>query len=118
MSKSILGERSFDFALKIYQLCKNLRIERHEYEMSKQLLRSSTSIGAIIEEALGAFSRPDFIYRFTVAYKEARETRYWLRLLKAANEINELEADKLLKEADQIISMLVKALLTLKNQKR
>jgi len=118
MSKSILGDKSFAFAIRIYHVCKKLKTEKHEYEISKQLIRSGTSIGANIEEALGAFSRPDFIYRFTVAYKESRETRYWLRLLKAVKELNAPEADELLRETDEIIRMLVKALLTLKNQKR
>ena len=73
-------EMSFDFSLQIIQLYKIL-IEQKEYVLSKQLLRSGTSIGANIEEAIAAQSRKDFISKLSIASKEARETRYWLRLL-------------------------------------
>lgn len=81
MSESIIQQKSFQFALEIIQLYSELQKQR-EYVLSKQLLRSATSIGANVEEASGGQSRKDFLAKMYIAYKEARETRYWLRLLK------------------------------------
>ena len=75
-----IQEMSFDFSLQIIQLYKIL-VENKEFVLSKQLLRSGTSIGANIEEAIAAQSRRDFISKMSIASKEARETRYWIRLL-------------------------------------
>jgi four helix bundle protein len=80
MSESIVREKSFAFALEIISLYKQLQGEK-EYVLSKQLLRSGTSIGANIEEALAGQSRRDFLAKMAIASKEARETRYWLLLL-------------------------------------
>jgi four helix bundle protein len=73
-------ERTFQFSLKIVQLYKALR-SKNEYIISKQLLRSGTSIGANVHEASAAFSKRDFTYKMSIASKEARETQYWLKLL-------------------------------------
>lgn len=80
-------EMSFDFSLQIISLYKKL-IENKEYVLSKQLLRSATSIGANVEEAMAAQSRKDFISKMSIASKEARETRYWLRLLEKSKLVN------------------------------
>lgn len=77
---NIIQVRSFEFALNIIHLYKELRNE-NEFIISKQLLRSGTSIGANIEEATAAESRKDFIHKMSLSSKEARETRYWLQLL-------------------------------------
>ena len=77
---NIIREKSFAFALKIIVLYKALT-ERKEYVLSKQLLRSGTSIGANVEEATAAQSAKDFVHKLSVASKEARETKYWLMLL-------------------------------------
>jgi four helix bundle protein len=82
-TKSIVQEKSFAFALKIVRLYQVLR-KKSEFILSKQLLRSGTSIGANIEEALAAQTRKEFHSKMTIAFKECRETRYWLRLLKAS----------------------------------
>ena len=79
MSENIVRQKSFQFALEIVSLYKQLQGEK-EYVLSKQLLRSGTSIGANIEEAVTAQSRRDFLAKMSVASKEARETRYWLVL--------------------------------------
>ncbi len=79
---NIIQEKSYDFAVKIVKLYKRLSQEKKEFVLSKQLLRSGTSIGANIEEAIGGQSRKDFYAKLTIAYKEARETHYWIRLLK------------------------------------
>jgi four helix bundle protein len=76
-------DKSFQFALDVMRLCGSLR-EQHEYELGRQLLRSGTAIGANVEEALAAVSRPDFIAKMSIASKEARECHYWLRLLRDA----------------------------------
>lgn len=81
MKKNIIQEKSFEFALEIIYLHKQLK-SQNEYVISNQLLRSGTSIGANVEEAIGAQSKKDFVNKMSVAYKEARETFYWLRLLK------------------------------------
>ncbi len=80
LKQNVIQTKSFDFALKIIKLSKMFQ-EFFEYIISKQLLRSGTSIGANVEEALEGQSRKDFISKMSIASKEARETRYWPRLL-------------------------------------
>lgn len=80
MRNNIIQDKSFQFALSIIDLYKVL-ISKNEYVLSKQLLKSGTSIGANIEEALAGQSRKDFLSKMSIAAKEARETRYWLNLL-------------------------------------
>jgi len=77
---NIILDKSFDFALNIIELYKKMT-EQKEYILSKQILRSGTSIGANVEESTAAQSRKDFAHKMIIASKEARETRYWLRLL-------------------------------------
>ena len=81
MPESIIQQKSFAFALQIIQLYKQL-LAQHEYVLSKQLLRRGTSIGANVEEASAGQSRKDFLAKMAIVSKEARETRYWLRLLR------------------------------------
>ena len=81
MKENIVLDKTYAFASRIVKLYKYLSTERKEYVLSKQVLRSGTSIGANVEEAVAASSRADFINKLTVAAKEARETTYWLRLL-------------------------------------
>ncbi len=83
--KNLIQDKSFDFALSIIDVHKNLTHNKKEYIMSKQLLRSGTSIGANVNEAIEAQSRADFIHKLSIALKEARETEYWIRLLMAAD---------------------------------
>ncbi len=83
--------KSFSFAVRIVKLCKHLRSTKKEYTLSKQLLRSGTSIGANVAEAQQAQSRADFISKLSIALKEAVETNYWLRLLQATDYLNDVE---------------------------
>ena len=83
--QNLIQDKSFDFALSIIDVHKNLTHNKKEYIMSKQLLRSGTSIGANVNEAIEAQSRADFIHKLSIALKEARETEYWIRLLMAAD---------------------------------
>ena len=99
-------EKSFKFALMIVSLCRGLQSER-EYVISKQLMKSGTSIGANIEEAVSAESRKDFLHKMNLALKEARESHYWLRLLDASDiEINRSLRDHL-SVADELVRLLV-----------
>ena len=114
MSESIISKRSFDFALKIIDVYKNL-IKQNEYVISKQLLKSGTSIGANVEEALAGQSKKDFIAKMSIASKESRETRYWLRLLKES-QLAKIDIDILLNEIDEIIRMLTSIVKTSQNK--
>ena len=103
-------ELSFEFSLQIIQLYKIL-VERKEFVLSKQLLRSGTSIGANVEEAIAAQSRKDFISKMTIASKEARETRYWLRLLDKSK-LAEIDYTPCLASIEHIINILTKIVKT------
>ena len=111
---NIILMKSFDFALKIIELYKTLISNHKEYELSKQILRSGTSIGANSEEAAGAQSSKDFISKFSIAYKEARETNYWLRLLKESNYINKSQAELLINDCKELEKILSAILLSAK----
>jgi|ERR1700722_13107247 len=102
--KSIVQEKSFRFSLKIIGVYQRLMV-RNEFVLSKQLVRSGTSIGANVEEALAAQSRRDFLSKMSIASKEARETRYWLRLMTASNMGNE-DYSELLKDVEELVKML------------
>ena len=103
-------ELSFEFSLQIIQLYKIL-VERKEFVLSKQLLRSATSIGANVEEAMARQTRKDFITKMSIASKEARETRYWLRLLDKSKLV-ELDYSPYLHSIEHIINILTKIVKT------
>jgi four helix bundle protein len=103
---NIVQLKSFEFAIRIVNLSKFLRLEHKEYVISKQILRSGTSIGANIEEAIGAQSKKDFLAKTSIAYKEARETNYWLRLLLATNYIDKKLSNSLLKDCNELIRII------------
>lgn len=88
MKEIIIKNKSFEFAVRIINLYKFLIDTKKEYVLSKQILRSGTSIGANVEEAIGGVSKSDFKNKLSIAYKEARETHYWLRLLQRTNYID------------------------------
>lgn len=97
MNNNAIQEKSYIFALKSVQLYKFLITEQKEFILSKQYLRSATSVGANVEEAIGGQTNKDFFCKMTIAYKEARESRYWLNLLHDSGYIvqesfNELES--------------------------
>ncbi len=106
-------DKSFIFALEVIKLSRALVNER-EYVISKQLMRSGTAVGAIVEEAIGAESRRDFLHKMSMAHKEARETHYWLRLLVASDLIGNLDLSGHLAAADELISLLVAITRTVK----
>lgn len=102
--ENIILDKTFDFALKIIGLYKQMT-EQKEFVLSKQLLRSGTSIGANVEEATAAVSKKDFAAKMGIASKEARESRYWLRLIKKSDIIS-VPVDKYLKEVEDIVNIL------------
>ena len=103
-SNSVIGEKSFSFALKILTLYKELKNLR-EYDIGRQILKSGTSIGANVSEALAAQSKRDFISKMAIASKESRETYYWLHLLKEGDLI-QYDLNPLLFECDEILRIL------------
>lgn len=102
-----IKEKSFKFAIRIVNLYKYLCNEKQEYILSKQLLRSGTSIGANVSEAQRGQSKPDFVSKMNIALKEANETDYWLRLLYETNYLDENQFKSLYKDIDEIISILM-----------
>ena len=98
-----IRERTFRFALQIINTSERLPATRSGNILAKQLIRAGTSIGANAQEALAAHSRNDFIYKNSIALKEARETNYWLRLIKGANLSNCPELETLYVESDEIM---------------
>jgi four helix bundle protein len=114
MKDNVLLDKSFAFAVRIVNAYKYLVEERKEFVLSKQLLRSGTSIGANAEEAVGGHSRPDFISKLTVAYKEARETKYWIRLLATTGYLEEQQAESLLKDLEELLRIIGKIQVTSK----
>ena len=104
MKQNLIQDKSFNFALSIISLFKQLQAER-EYIISKQLLRSATSIGANIEEAIGGQSKKDFLAKLSISLKEARETRYWLRLL-AESDLTEIDVSDYQQKALEIVNIL------------
>ena len=116
MKKNVIQDKSFDFSIRIVNLYKYLCNDKKEFVLSKQVLRSGTSIGANIEEALGGFSDNDFIYKLQTAYKETRETIYWLRLLWKTDYLTEEQANSIIKDADDICKIISKIIITTKEK--
>ena len=109
---NVVEEKSFRFAVRIVKLCKYLRGSKKEYVLSKQILRSGTSIGANIAEAQQAQSRADFISKLSIALKEAGETNYWLRLLFATDYLIEHEYLSLhsdCRELEKLLTTIIKS---------
>jgi len=109
-TKSIIQEKSFAFALKVIGLYKTL-YQQKEFVLCRQLLRSATSIGANVEEALAAQTRKEFHSKMTIAFKETRETRYWLKLLKASELVKADYSTYLndVEELNRILSSITKS---------
>ncbi|OGU12722.1 MAG: four helix bundle protein [Ignavibacteria bacterium GWB2_35_12] len=102
--ENIIQTKSFDFALKIIELYKFLK-QNNEYVISKQLLKSGTSIGANVQEAGAAQTKKDFITKMSIASKEARETKYWLNLLNKSNLVQN-NYNEFMSAVDELINIL------------
>jgi len=116
--ESPIRTKSYALALRIVHLCHFLVQEKREYVMSRQLLKSGTSIGANIEEAQQGQSRRDFASKCAIALKESYETRYWLRLLRDSQSIQTIQANDLIRETDDVIKMLVVSIRTTKRNEK
>ena len=102
-----ITDRSFNFAVRIVRLCQFLeKQDRVSKTLANQLLRSGTFVGANIEEAQAGQSKADFTAKMSIALKEARETLYWLKLLKKAEMISEEKIDRILQESDELVRIL------------
>ena len=114
MKDNVVMDKSYAFALRIIKLYKYLIAEKKEYVLSKQILRSGTSIGALVKEAEHAQSKADFLNKMNIALKEANETEYWLMLLKDSKYIEEKSFDSIHEENVEIIKLLASIVKSLK----
>lgn len=104
--ENIILTKSYNFGLRILKLYLHLKKKKVDNGLCSQLLRSGTSIGANVEEAVGASSRKDFINKIQISYKEARETRYWLRLLNDSEILERKLADSFIKDCEELLKFL------------
>jgi len=114
-SDNVVQNKSYDFALRIVKVYKYLSQEKKEFVLSKQLLRSGTSVGANIEEAIGGQSKADFFAKLTIAYKEARESKYWVRLLRDSDYLTTEQSDDLLKDIEELLKIIGSIKKTIRN---
>ena len=112
MKENVIKTKTYQFAVRIVKLNKFLTNEQKEYVLSKQILRSGTSIGANTEEADAGQSKKDFIAKLSIALKEAKETHYWLRLLLDSEYITQQMFESLMQDCEEIIFILTKILQT------
>jgi four helix bundle protein len=103
---NIIKDKSFQFAIRIVKLYQFLTDKKKEYILSKQLLRSGTSIGANIREGINAPTKKDFTYKLNISLKEASETEYWLELLMETNYLTKTEYNSIVKDCTEIIKIL------------
>lgn len=119
MEENPLVAKALDFSVRIVNLYKRLREERHETVMSKQILRSGTSIGANASEAIAAESSDDFIHKLTISLKEANETKYWILLLHRTQFITENEFESIMTDCQELRKLIGSIISSTKrNQKK
>ncbi len=116
MGDNVIKNKSFNFALRVVKLYQFLNQEKKEYILSKQLLRSGTSIGALVREAEHAESKLDFIHKLAIAQKEANETDYWLELLFQSEYLNETQFQSLKNDIIEINKILASIIITTKQK--
>ena len=114
---NIIKDKTYQFAIEIVHLYKEM-MKQNEFVISKQIVRSGTSIGANVEEAIAAQSRKDFISKMSISSKEARETNYWLRLLRDTKVVKNLDIKDLLKESEEIIRIITSIVKTSQNNSK
>ncbi|MFH1296212.1 MAG: four helix bundle protein [Bacteroidota bacterium] len=103
--ENIVLEKAYRFALRVIQLYQYL-VKRKEFILSAQILKAGTSIVANLEEAMGGISRKDFLAKVSIAYKEARESRLWLRLFKDSGILSVSEANSLLEDCEELLKII------------
>jgi len=117
MRENIIKNKSFAFALRIIKLYQYLQSEKKEFILCKQVMRSGTSIGAMIRESEQAESKLDFIHKLAIAQKEANETEYWIELLHKSGYIDKVQYDSLFQEITEIRKLLSSIIKTSKENK-
>ena len=115
-SNSILKSKSFDFAVRVINLYKYLKKRHGEYIISQQIIRAGTSIGALVREAEFAESRKDFLHKLHIGLKESNESVYWLQLLYATDYITKKMFDSMIKDANELLKMLISSVKTIKSR--
>ena len=113
---NIVRDKSFAFAVRIVNLYKHLKNDKKEYVLSKQLLRSGTSVGANVREAVNAESKKDFIHKLAIAQKECDESIYWLELLVETNYLNKEESKSLVNDATELLKIIRSIIITTKQR--
>ena len=116
MKENILKTKSFDFAVRIVKLYKFLKKEHNEFILSQQIVRSGTSVGALIREAEHGESLKDFIHKLTIGLKEANESKYWLDLLYATEFITKKMYDSMNKDCEELLKLLTASVKTSKSR--
>jgi four helix bundle protein len=114
MRENILKKKSFKFAVRIVNLYKYLCFEKREFVLSKQLLRSGTSVGAMVREAEHSESKTDFVHKLAIAQKEINETIYWLELMRETEYISDQEFDSINTDATELIKIITSSIKTAK----
>lgn len=114
MSESIVKRKSFELAIRGVNFYKYLVTEKKEFIMSKQFMRSITSVGANVREAVNAQSKPDFIHKLSIAQKECDESLYWLELLKETNYIYEMEFESIYQQNNEVLKIIRSIIITSK----
>ncbi len=114
MKESILSTKSFDFAIRVVNVYKYLVETKKEFVLSKQLLRSGTSVGALIHEGSFAESKPDFIHKYGIAQKECNETIYWIKLLYRTDFITEKQFESLSEDTVELLKIITASIVTAK----
>ena len=115
MKENVIKNKSFAFAVRIVRLYQHLRDSKNEFVLSKQLLRSGTSVGAMVREAEHAETKADFKHKMAIAQKEANETIYWLELLNETEYLSEVEFKSINEDATEIIKLITSIIKTTKN---
>ncbi len=116
--ENLILDKTYNFGLRILKIYLHLRKKKVENNLCSQLLSCGTSIGANTEEAIGGSSKKDFINKLQIAYREARETRYWLRLLRDSEILENKLAESFIVDCEEIIKILTTILNTSKNEER
>jgi four helix bundle protein len=114
---NVIQSKSYEFAVRIVRLYQHMCVEKREYVLSKQILRCGTSIGANVEEAICGQSRADFVSKMSVAYEEARETSYWLRLLKDTDYLTPSQFTNIHADAEELYRIIASILKSSKTRR-
>jgi four helix bundle protein len=112
MKTNPIRDRSFELSKEVVLLHKYLTESKHEFILSKQLLRAGTSVGANTEEAIGGQSKKDFCFKMNIAYKEARETMFWLRIMTETDYLTEAQSKAAIIKCDEVLRLLCAILRT------